>query len=124
MMGNWRPVMMRIEGPITRHKVHQFLTMLGTELSKRKVNWIGISIDSEGGDLEQCRQLAAKLADLNPDDVQTVAYVPLEASGGAALIALACDQLVMQPERTSAARVRCRWTRRRSKPPENRFANR
>jgi membrane-bound ClpP family serine protease len=27
-----------------------------------------------------------------------VAYVPVDASGGAALVALACDQLVMQPE--------------------------
>ena len=35
---------------------------------------------------------------LDPNEVQTVAYVPVEASGGAALVALACDQLVMQPE--------------------------
>ena len=33
-----------------------------------------------------------------PNEVQTVAYVPVDASGGAALVALACDQLVMQPE--------------------------
>jgi membrane-bound ClpP family serine protease len=29
--------------------------------------------------------------------VQTVAYVPAEASGGAAFVALACDQLIMHP---------------------------
>jgi membrane-bound serine protease (ClpP class) len=32
--------------------------------------------------------------------VRTVAYVPVEARGGAALVALACDQLVMHPEAT------------------------
>src|SRR4029079_7724349 len=36
-----------------------------------------------------------KLAELDPNSVRTVAYVPVEAKGGAALIALACDQLVM-----------------------------
>jgi membrane-bound ClpP family serine protease len=30
--------------------------------------------------------------------VQTVAYVPVDASGGAAIVAMACDHLVMQPE--------------------------
>lgn len=93
-----RPVMIRIEGPITRHKVSELKTLIGSELRDHKVNWIGISIDSSGGDLDDCRELAQTLADLEPNDVQTVAYVPVDASGGAALIALACDQLVMQPE--------------------------
>lgn len=98
MRGDWRPAILRIEGPITRRKVHQLETLLGTELHKRNSNWICVSIDSSGGDLEDCRQLAAKLAAFDSKDVQTVAYVPVEASGGAALIAMACDQLIMQPE--------------------------
>lgn len=98
MRGDWRPVILRVEGPITRRKVHQLETLLGTELHKRDSNWICISIDSSGGDLEDCRRLAEKLAAFDAKDVQTVAYVPVEASGGAALIALACDQLTMQPE--------------------------
>jgi membrane-bound ClpP family serine protease len=97
-LGERRPVMLRIEGPINRRKVRQLETLIGIELSKHDVNWIGITIDSAGGDLEECRQLAQKLADLNPKDVQTVAYVPQKASGGAALVALACQQLVMHPE--------------------------
>ena len=97
MMGDWRPVQMRLEGPITRRKVHQMKTMLGEELAKRKVNWICITIDSTGGNLDDCKELAETIAAFG-DDVQTVAYVPVEATGGAALIALSCDQLVMQPE--------------------------
>jgi membrane-bound ClpP family serine protease len=48
--------------------------------------------------LENCLQLANTLAELDANEVRTVAYVPSEASGGAALVALACDQLVMQPD--------------------------
>ena len=98
LVGDWRPVMLRIEGPITRRKVSQLKTIVGSELRDRRVNWIGVSIDSTGGDLEDCLNLANVLAELDPTEVQTVAYVPVEASGGAALIALACDQLVMHPE--------------------------
>jgi membrane-bound ClpP family serine protease len=96
-MDNLRPVMVRIEGPITRRKVRQLETIIGAELRSRNVNWIGISIDSPGGDLEVCLSLAETIAAF-ADDVQTVAYVPVEASGGAALVALACNQLVLQPE--------------------------
>jgi membrane-bound ClpP family serine protease len=98
MLGNRRPVMLRIEGPITSRKVRQLETIIGTELRNRRVNWIGITIDSSGGAIEDCQQLAETLADLNSDEVQTVAYIPVEASGGATLVALACQQIAMQPE--------------------------
>jgi membrane-bound serine protease (ClpP class) len=98
LVGDWKPVMLRVEGPITRRKVSQLKTIVGSELRNRGVNWIGVSIDSAGGDLEDCLNLANVLAELDPAEVQTVAYVPVEASGGAALVALACDQLIMHPE--------------------------
>jgi membrane-bound ClpP family serine protease len=40
-------------------------------------------------------RLASYLASLDPGRIRTVAYVPTEARGDAALIALACDQLVV-----------------------------
>jgi membrane-bound ClpP family serine protease len=98
MLGDWRPVMVYIDGPLTRRKTHQLETVIGTELDHHKVNWVGITIDSEGGPLEDCRRLAESLAALDPNEVTTVAYVPVNASGGAAVVALACDQLVMQPQ--------------------------
>jgi membrane-bound ClpP family serine protease len=72
--------------------------MIGSEIKQRKTNWIGLRIASSGGELAECLRLANKLADLRRDEVQTVAYVPMETSGGAGLAALACDQLVMHPE--------------------------
>jgi membrane-bound serine protease (ClpP class) len=98
LVGDWRPVMLRVEGPITPKKVRQLFTLLGIELRDRKVNWIGLTIDSTGGELDDCLRLADRLAALDANEVQTVAYVPVDASGGAALVALACDHLVMQPE--------------------------
>ena len=98
LVGDWRPVMLELEGPITPRKVRQLQTLIGSEINDHQVNWIGLRIDSTGGDLENCLQLADTLAELDGNEVRTVAYVPVEASGGAALVALACDQLVMQPE--------------------------
>lgn len=97
LVGDWRPVMISIDGPLTRRKVRQIQTLIGSEISDHNVNWIGLRIDSSGGDLEDCLRLAGTLAELDANEVRTVAYVPVEASGGAALVALACDQLVMQP---------------------------
>src|SRR5262245_25142071 len=98
LVGDWRPVMLTVEGPITTRKVRQLETLIGNEIHERQVNWIGLKIDSEGGPLEDCLQLANSVAELDANEVQTVAYVPVDASNGPALVALACDQLVMQPE--------------------------
>ena len=98
LVGDWREVMLSIEGPITQRKVRQLNTLMGTQLRDRRVNWIGITIDSTGGELEDCLRLADTIAEYDANEVQTVAYVPVDASGGAALVALACDQLVMHPE--------------------------
>ena len=98
LVGDWRPVLLNIEGPIEPHTVRQLNTLIGTELRDRKVNWIGLTIDSTGGALEDCLRLADTIAALDANEVHTVAYVPADASGGAALVALACDQLVMHPE--------------------------
>jgi membrane-bound ClpP family serine protease len=98
LVGDWRPVMLELEGPITARTVRQLQTLIGSEIDDRQVNWIGLRIDSAGGDLEHCLQLANTLAELDANEVRTVAYVPVEAAGGAALVALSCDQLVMQPD--------------------------
>lgn len=97
LVGDWRPVMLELNGPITPRTVRQLQTLMGSEIRDRQVNWIGLRIDSTGGDIEDCLQLASAIADLDANEVRTVAYVPVEAAGGAALVALACDQLVMQP---------------------------
>jgi len=98
LVGDWRPVILELDGPITPRVVSSLQTLIGSELKDRGVNWIGLRIDSTGGELEHCLRLAETLAALDANEVRTVAYVPVEAGGGAGIVALACDQLVMQPE--------------------------
>jgi len=101
LVGDWRAVIIPLDKPITPRTVRQVEMLVGAEIKKQGVNWIGLRIDSTGGELVDCLQLANTIAALRADgaqEVQTVAYVPVEATGGAALVALACDQLIMQPE--------------------------
>ena len=97
LAGQWRPIMVDIRGPITPHLASQIETLIGNALQKDSTNWIGVRIDSAGGDLEASVRLATTFARLDSNSVRTVAYVPAEAAGGAAVAALACDQLVMHP---------------------------
>ena len=98
LVGDWRPVMINLDGPITPRMVRQIQTLIGREIDEHGVNWIGLRIDSTGGDLEDSLRLAGTLAELDANEVRTIAYVPMEATGGAAMVALSCDQLVMQPD--------------------------
>jgi len=93
----WRPVILELRGEITPRLAGQLESLMGSTLETTGANWIGVRIDSAGGDLEASVRLATALAQLDANSVRTVAYVPAEASGGAALVALACDQLVMHP---------------------------
>ena len=95
LAARWQPVMIDIRGEITPRLANQTETLLGRTIEQRQVNWIGLRIDSAGGNLEASLRLANAIAQIDPNSVRTVAYVPTEASGGAALVALACDQLVM-----------------------------
>lgn len=113
LVADWRPVMIDLEGPLTPRLIRQTETLIGNELTSQRVNWIGLRIDSSGGDLSDCLRLASVLAELDGTEVRTVAYVPRNATGGAALVAMACDQIVMQPE----ARLGGGITLRKEGPP-------
>ncbi len=97
LAGEWVPTMIDLRGPITHRMANQMETMLSTAI-EQNINWIGLRIDSAGGDLAASVRIATTLARLDANSVRTVGYVPAEATGGAALVALACDQLVMHPE--------------------------
>lgn len=99
----WRPVLIDLQGEITPRLAGQIETLLGTIVEQGDANWIGLRIDSSGGDLEASIRLATTLARLDPNSIRTVAYVPAEAAGGAALVALSCDQLVAHPSAVISA---------------------
>ncbi len=97
LAGEWSPTIIDLRGPITPRLANQVETMLTTAL-EHNYNWIGLRIDSGGGDLAASMQIATTLAKLDANSVRTVAYVAAEAKGGASLVALACDQLIMHPD--------------------------
>ena len=72
--------------------------MIEGQIRDRDVNFVCLWIDSPGGSVTDAMRLADFLAfQLDPSKVRTVAYVPHEARSDAAIVALACDQLVMHP---------------------------
>jgi membrane-bound serine protease (ClpP class) len=98
--GAWRAVRVPIQGPINSRLVQQTIRLIESLLRDDGVNFLCIWIESPGGSLADSVTLANFLADLDPGRVRTVAYLATEAVGDAALIAMACDQVVIQRDAT------------------------
>ena len=95
--GGWRATQVALAGPVTPEAVARLQGRMERAITEG-TNFLCLRIDSPGGAFEQSLVLANWLAGLDPTRVRTVAWVPREARGDAALIALACDELVMGPE--------------------------
>ncbi len=96
--GEWRAIRVSLEGPIRSETVDRAQRMIEDQVREHQVNLICLWIDGPGGSLADAMQLANYLAfDLDPAKVRTVAYVPDQALSDAAVVALACDQLVVRP---------------------------
>jgi membrane-bound ClpP family serine protease len=91
----WRPVVIDVAGELNARLARRVQTMMSEAIDRQGANWICLRIDSSGGDLQAGLDLASWLVRLDANSVRTVAYVPAEATGAAALAALACDQLAM-----------------------------
>ena len=96
--GNWRPIRVDIKGPITARMVEQARSMIDSQIREQDVNFVCLWIDSPGGSPDESHALAGYLADLDPGQVRTVAYIPGEARADAAFVAIGCDHIVMQPD--------------------------
>jgi len=94
--GGWRPAGAAVSGAITAESVARIRNRIERAIAAG-ANFIWLRIDSAGGSPEQSLVLANWLAGLDGASVRTVAYVPREARGDAALVAAACDELVMHP---------------------------
>jgi membrane-bound serine protease (ClpP class) len=100
LAADWRPIFYTINEPITRQMSSRSQRYLKAAIADQQANWIGLRIASGGGSLIYGQELANYVANLGGDDRRTVAYVTTEARGPAALIALACDQVVIQSTAT------------------------
>lgn len=98
LLGDWKAVRVDLNGPIRSDTIDNAIRTIQDQVSKNKVNFICLWIDSPGGSLIDSIRLANFLAlDLDPQKVRTVAYIPDEALADAAVVALACDQVVVHP---------------------------
>jgi membrane-bound serine protease (ClpP class) len=94
--GGWRAVRVDLKGPIRTESVDKAQHAIEEQI-RDQANFICLWIDSPGGSVADAMQLASVLADLDASRIRTVAYVPKEARSDAAIVALACDQLVVHP---------------------------
>lgn len=89
--------LIEIEGPIddfTRSVVTRHLA----RATSRGANTIIFRIDSPGGEIGAMQDIANSIADLDPADVRTVAWIPREAISAAAVIATACDEIYLKED--------------------------
>lgn len=96
---SWVPIGVSLKGPIDHDKVRRVQRAIEDALRDRRINLVLLEIHSPGGSWIESIQLATFLGqELKKRQVHTVAYVPEEARADAALVALACSQLVVHPE--------------------------
>ncbi len=96
LVGDVRAVRIDLKGPIRKSLVRQLQKQIQDEVRQNEANFICVWVDSPGGAPAESIQLARTLSEL-PSGVRTVAYVPTQARSDAALVALACGQMVMAP---------------------------
>ncbi|MDR0327282.1 MAG: hypothetical protein LBI05_03190, partial [Planctomycetaceae bacterium] len=69
-----------------------------SDSADNNINFLCLYIDSPGGDLEASLTLASFLvSEIDSAKVRTVAYIPYHARSDAALVAIACDEIVLGP---------------------------
>lgn len=95
--GQWRPVRVDLRGPLKADMIDRAERMIRQAIEREEANFVCLWIDSAGGSPADSQRLAGYLAELDSTRVRTVAYIPREARADAALVALACDQIVMHP---------------------------
>jgi membrane-bound serine protease (ClpP class) len=93
--GKWRPVQVEVRGPINTKQINWIERSLKERIAREQINFVCVVIDSAGGSPHNSLRLANWLASLDPATIRTVAFVEHQARADAALVALACDQLVI-----------------------------
>ena len=90
-----RAVLIRFEGAITP-LLEQFIYRKLDLARDRRVDLVILEIDSPGGFVVTTQGIADRLRDI--EWARTVAYIPREALSGAAIVALACDDILLAPD--------------------------
>jgi membrane-bound ClpP family serine protease len=96
--GQWQAIRLDLHGPVTAAAVNRVMRGLDDRQRQQPLNFVCLSIDSPGGSPKESIRLATYLAGLDATKIRTVSYVVKEARADAAIVATACDQLVMHDD--------------------------
>ncbi len=96
--GKWRTAQIRLDGPITATSIDRARHMIEEAINTNDANFLCFWINSPGGSPVDSMRLASAIAELPAEAIRTTAYIPQEARGDAALVAMACDQVFMTPD--------------------------
>ncbi len=99
-LGEAKGMLLEISGSIAPNRVRRWSSNLTATLEAGDVNTWVISIDSSGGDINQSATLAGWFSEPEPPLRTVAGLIRGEARGDAALIALACRPLYMEPGAT------------------------
>jgi membrane-bound serine protease (ClpP class) len=92
-----KAIQISITGEVTSKLAAEVMGQIDRNVKEGVANFLVVRIDSPGGNATESQQLANYLAALDPDRVRSVAYIEEQAKGDAAIIALACDEIMMHP---------------------------
>ena len=92
----WKGILVELNGPLHRRSVDTVLRAI--RRPQADFNFVCLMIDSPGGSPNAAMALANELANVANDDTRVVAFVNQQALASAAVVALACDEVVMHPD--------------------------
>jgi len=93
----WKATQVVLTGPVDGPAVARVRGRIARAVAEG-TNFLCLRIESDGGSPEHSLVLAGELAALDASRLRTVAWVPRWARGDAALVAMACDDVVMHPD--------------------------
>jgi membrane-bound ClpP family serine protease len=92
-----KAIQVTLSGEITSRLVGEAMAQIDKNVKEGSANFVVVRIDSPGGSATESQQFANYLAALDPERVRTVAYIDKQAEADSAIVALACDEIVMRP---------------------------
>lgn len=91
-------VLCEITGSIASNRADRWQSNLNASLAEPTTNAWMIRIDSDGGSFDSSVGLAESFSQLNPPILRVAGYLENEARADAALVALSCKPLLMNPQ--------------------------
>jgi membrane-bound serine protease (ClpP class) len=93
---NRRVRLIKVDGVIDRLQ-ESFLARQVDRAVREGAQVVVFQFSSPGGEFDPSFNLAQIIAQLEDHKIHTIAYIPDAATSGAAIVALACDEIIMHP---------------------------